>query len=335
MKKIGIITLIIVFFVSCEKSEQFKPETPKNKEVSNSEVTVKSSSNLHLSSDFQQWLQASSYSSYDFVRNDIDNGSFGGKDYSSQTINHQPVIFIHGNSDKAYGNVFGQTGWKNSREYFLSKGYTNAELYAFTWGPANALYSAQQYHSYKYLSEIRAFIQAVKEYTGASKVDIITHSMGVTLARKAIKGGSGYDAEAGGNYNLGNTLGFIDTFVGISGANQGLVSCYQTGGSTKTCSSTNGLYPGYLYYGWGPYDVSDFLTDINSSSGYEGDYVYSIWSTVDEVIGYGNLVYGKYTSKIPGQTGQKVYYSYPYGHFNSKDLTQSVQYDMVVNHSEN
>jgi hypothetical protein len=70
-----------------------------------------------------------------------------------------------------------------------------------------------------------------------------------------------------------------------------------------------------------------------SSSQFEGAYRYSIWSTVDEIIGYGNVVYYDYTSRLPGQTGEKVYSSVPYGHFGSKDLTQAVQLSMVKSHT--
>ncbi|RMH69234.1 MAG: lipase [Gemmatimonadetes bacterium] len=286
-----------------------------------------------LTPHFQNWLSANGYGEFDFARTDLDGGSFGGKLTASDPVTNQPVIFIHGNSDKALGDVFGQTGWTESVDYFQSQGYTSAELYGTTWGPANAALSAYQYHSREYLTFVRAFILAVKEYTGADHVDVITHSMGVTLARKAIKGGSGYDLLDGGYYNLGSPLTFVDTFVGIAGANLGLVSCYLSGGSTPTCANTNGLYPGYLWWGMGPYGVSDILEDINATSGYEGDYVYTIWSTVDEVIGYGGVVYGDYTSQIPGQDGEKVFYSAPYGHFNVKDLTGYYQWRMVKYHS--
>ena len=328
-----LILALALICIQCEKdSKKLLIEENETEDVTSSLKSAPTG----LTSHFQNWLNSNGYSSYDFLRNDISGGSFGGKISSGDVFTKQPVIFIHGNSDKALGSTIGQTGWTESRNYFLAQGYTNAELYGFTWGPANMLLSSEQYHSYDYISHVRAFIQAVKQYTGASKVDIITHSMGVTLARKAIKGGSGYDSASGGNYNLGSSItNYIDTFVGIAGANKGLVSCYQCNGMTKTCNKTNGLYPGYLWWGTGPYGVSDFLVDLNSSSGYEGSHVFTIWSTVDELIGYGCLVYGQYTTRIPGQDGEKVYYSVPYGHFNSKDLTESVQYNMVVNHVPN
>jgi hypothetical protein len=170
----------------------------------------------------------------------------------------------------------------------------------------------------------------VKAYTGATKVDIVSHSMGVTLARKVILGGAASDALDGGAYNLGPSItSWVDTFVGIAGANLGLTSCYLTGPTTPTCGSTNGLYPGYLSFGLVT-GRSAYLNDLLATSRYEGTYRYAIFSTGDELIGYGGLVYGSYTSRVPGETGEKVYSSY--GHIDSKDLTASVQYQMVANH---
>jgi hypothetical protein len=158
--------------------------------------------------------------------------------------------------------------------------------------------------------------------------------MGVTLARKAIKGGSGNDSLAGGAYNLGSSLtSWVDTFVGIAGANRGLTTCYLSGPTTPTCGSTNGFYPGYLVGGFGPYGVSSFLVDLAATSHYEGTYVYSMWSSADEVIGYGTLVYGESTCRIPAQNGERTFSSYPYGHIGVKDQTGYYQVRMVKFHS--
>ena len=289
-----------------------------------------------LSTDFRNWLTANGYDSYNFQRSDVAGGAYGGRTTPGQAVVNQPVIFIHGNSDSALGTVSPYTGWTSSITYFKSQGYTSAELYATTWGPADPAQAAQQYHSKAYMTRLRAFIRAVKAYTGATKVDIVCHSMGVTLARKAIKGGSAYDAAAGGMYNLGASLtSSVDTFVGISGANRGLTACYYSGPTTPTCSDVNGFYPGYLIGFYGPYDVSSILVDMNSTSHYEGSYVYTIWSQVDEVIGYGTIVYGESTCRIPGQNGEVVFSSVPYGHFGSKDLTGYNQWRMVKYHATN
>lgn len=305
--------------------------------ATDSSAVTKAASPAGLTTDFRSWLTANGYGAYNFARDDLSNGSFGGRTTAGQAVVNQPVIFIHGNSDRALGDGSAlSTGWAASQAYFQSKGYTSAELYATTWGPANALLSSQQYHSKEYLQYLRAFIQAVKAYTGATKVDIVAHSMGVTLARKALEGGAGNDALGGGAYNLGPALtSSVDTFVGISGANLGLTSCYLSGPTTPTCGSTNGLYPGYLIGGFGPYGVSSYLSALNATTHEEGSHVYSIWSSADEVVGYGCIVWYQNTCAVPGQNGQVTFSSYPYGHVGAKDLTGYNQWRLVTAHATN
>ena len=84
-----------------------------------------------------------------------------------------PVIFVHGNSDRALGG-FG--GWDPVRDAFLSAGHRSAELYATTYGPADPALSTQYSHSQEYVQHIRSFIEAVLSYTGAEKIDVIGHS---------------------------------------------------------------------------------------------------------------------------------------------------------------
>jgi hypothetical protein len=332
MRKIHYLFCFCLLF-SCKQDVLNKKETTNSDLEKLDELgDFASMSNVKISSDFENWLNTNGYSSYNFTRNDISGGSFGGKKNASQLIKKQPVIFIHGNGDKATGTVFGQNGWIKSINYFKSKGYTNAELYATTWGDAKLANAAQKYHSKAYLLYVRKFIEAVLAYTDADKIDIISHSMGVTLTRKAIKGGLAFDDVENDFFDLGSPLtNKIDAFVGIAGANIGLTSCYLTGGNTPTCNNKNGFYPGISSTN----GLSEFLAELNQTAHFEGDYVYSIWSLVDEVVCCGCLVYGQNTCKINGQNGERSFVSYPYGHFGLKDYTTSIQYKMVVNHKTN
>jgi hypothetical protein len=84
--------------------------------------------------------------------------------------------------------------------------------------------------------------------------------MGVTLGRKVIKGGHGVDHIAGA-YEVGGSLANkVKTFIGLAGANLGLVACY-TASSITTCNKVDGFYPG-ASAGAAP---STFLDDINKA----------------------------------------------------------------------
>ncbi|MFL0799800.1 MAG: hypothetical protein K6L80_05075 [Agarilytica sp.] len=282
---------------------------------------------------FHRWLNDNGYGAYDLDRSDLSGGSFGGKVSESDCALEQPVIFVHGNSDRCIGGLI--NGWEKSAEYFQSKGYRSSELYCTSYGTGSAVSAASYYHSQEFIMRIRKMVEAVKAYTGADKVDIIGHSMGVTLARKAIKGGWANDLLAGGVYYIGPSLtSSVDTFVGIAGGNRGLASCYFTGPSTPGCGASNGFYPGYMFWGM-VFGVSDFLEELNNSSRFEGRYRYSIWSTVDEVVGGACLVWGRNTCRIPGQTSEKKFYSFPYGHIGVRDQTGYYQYRMVHDHATN
>ncbi|KFE66245.1 lipase family protein [Hyalangium minutum] len=287
-------------------SQNSTPSTARTSRAD--EVSVSKQS--RFSNDFQKWLHENGYGKYDFAKGNVP--AFGGKSSSGEKVTKEPVIFIHGNSDSA-------AGWKNSIETFAKDGYKPSEMYAMTWGPMDPMKSGQQYHSEKNLEEVRAFIEAVKKYTGAEKVDVIGHSMGVTLARKAIQGGDGFDSQTHQKYDLGKPLtDSVDTFVGIAGANHGLASALFTGDLVPTTNKTDGLHPS-----------SKFLSDINAVNHDEGSHVYSIWSHADELVGVG--IAGA-TSPIPGQDGQKVYGTFPFGHMGVKNYTAETQLAMIRDH---
>lgn len=141
--------------------------------------------------------------------------------------------------------------------------------------------------------------------------------MGVTLGRRAIKGG----VVSSDHFDLGAPLtSKVDTFVGIAGANWGLTACYLDP-LPGTCSKSNGFYPGYAI---GPLGLSDYLSELNKDSTREGSYVASILSTYDDLILFGDMVWGKYTSQIPGENFSKIYNTPEYTHIHLRDETAAL-----------
>ena len=161
---------------------------------------------------------------------------------------------------------------------------------------------------------MRAFVEAVLAYTNATQVNVIGHSMGVSIGRKIIKGGSAED-EKEGVYTVGTNLtSRVKSFIGLAGANLGLSSCLGQF-LVPTCSSIDGFDPGSTPT-TGP---SKFLSDINNSTIREGSNVYTIWSKYDDLIMNDCVVWGKVTSRIPQQTEEVIKNSKEWTHFYVRD----------------
>ncbi len=98
---------------------------------------------------------------------------------------------------------------------FKEEGYSEQELYATTYGPAESIYAYSYSHNYAHLIQVRHMMEAVLEYTESDVLHIISHSLGVTMARKAILGGEFIDDD-GTIHSLGEPLGErIGIFIGI------------------------------------------------------------------------------------------------------------------------
>uniref|UniRef100_A0A914X8E9 Triacylglycerol lipase n=1 Tax=Plectus sambesii TaxID=2011161 RepID=A0A914X8E9_9BILA len=288
-----------------------------------------------ISPHFQRWLRANGYGSNDFIRRDLGSrGSFGGKIYENQKIMNQPVVFVHGNSDQALQkdavSIY-QTGWDRTAAFFMKEGYTAAELYATTWGPAETDQALYQSYKCEYVLRIRRFIEAVLAYTKAPKIDIIGHSMGVALSRRAVKGGS--------ECNLGAALSDrVDTLLGLAGVNYGLCTC-QYATTTATCNARDGFFPGqcgsetvcvFTEEDCVQTHYATFLQNLNNDPTKEGDNVFAFWSNDDEVLGQGSMAFGKVTARIPNMNGFKMYNSLD--HMGVKDKTGADQLKAVRDH---
>ncbi|GMR43848.1 hypothetical protein PMAYCL1PPCAC_14043, partial [Pristionchus mayeri] len=113
-----------------------------------------------------------------------DQGSFGGKANSNETISRNPVVFVHGVASVAGTMMAAAAG------YYRTKGYSEGELYATTYDNPN--WDSTKWIQYRmkcdHVKRIRLLIDAVHAYTGRP-VDVVAFSMGVLISRKAILGG--------------------------------------------------------------------------------------------------------------------------------------------------
>lgn len=127
----------------------------------------------------------------------------------------RPVVFVHGNGQDAWfwrEKPSGNGTIVNVRRRFLKRGYCARELWAISYT------GAEGYTTYNDINtkELYLFIQAVRRFTRAKKVDLVAHSLGVTVVRKAA-------------FRYPELYDQTGAFVAIAGANHGTSSCRGAG----------------------------------------------------------------------------------------------------------
>src|SRR4051794_12426059 len=132
---------------------------------------------------------------------------------------HTPVIFLHGNNDTPFPtdcNPFGNV--QSFAQFFADHGYAPSELWALGYQgdqcdllADQAKRSGVQHSTIANVPDLRAFVHAVLDYTGAKQVDIVGHSLGVTLGREWMR--------------EDHASRLVRRFVAIDGPNHGIVDC--------------------------------------------------------------------------------------------------------------
>ncbi|WP_338849073.1 alpha/beta fold hydrolase [Massilia sp. W12] len=173
-----------------------------------------------------------------FAPNAGEYGGFGGA--AACTPSRTPVIFVHGNGDSANSwdappsQVPGYAKPPHSvYQQFKAAGYKDCELFGVTWlSSSERGTDYANYHQPAKYDILMRFINAVKKHTGKTKVDIIGHSMGVSLAIATM--------------NYYSAWGNVRRFINVAGGINGLDSCIWTGYANPmvpTCGSQNVFNP--------------------------------------------------------------------------------------------
>lgn len=200
-------------------------------------------------------------------------GGFGGIRMGAP-IHHTPVIFVHGNQADAQN-------WLDVAAQFKQlAGYTDQEMYALSYNGLGNYYAGapvlvppsaldQSYIEQNptalangghgaadddEVPDLCRFIEAVQAYTGSEQVDIVAHSLGVTIARETMRL---YPALARD----------VVAFVGIAGANHGTTIC--RGPMESEYYGCNEIAPG-----------SPWLARLNGPNGSLETYPPTKWMTI-------------------------------------------------------
>jgi pimeloyl-ACP methyl ester carboxylesterase len=134
-------------------------------------------------------------------------------------VTRTPVIFLHGNNDTPYATACNPYGRVQAMaQYLADNGYATSELWGLGYQGDQCdllgdqtIRSSQAHTDAANVPDLRNFIKAVLAYTGAKEVDIVAHSLGVTLAREWIR--------------QDKSQRLVRRFVAVDGPNHGIINC--------------------------------------------------------------------------------------------------------------
>jgi len=238
-------------------------------------------------------------------------GGFGGTQ-AGDAPGHVPVIFVHGNNVD-HGD------WYPVRDDFRAAGWSDQALWALSYnglGANNgtALFRENPERDAEHtemagdgvarvtsndvnVPDLHDFILAVRAYTGSRKFSLVSHSLGVTLARKTLKVHPELRED-------------LVAFVAIAGANDGTAFCPP--GSETVVASCDQIAAG-----------TPWLAELNGPSGSDETYAPARWLTVYDGSGAGDPAYpGSYAQspRLEGADNRE----YPYTYHNDLRLKREI-----------
>jgi pimeloyl-ACP methyl ester carboxylesterase len=133
-------------------------------------------------------------------------------------VTRTPVIFLYGNNDTPFPTACNPFGYvHNLAQYFADHGYAPNELWGLGYQgdqcdlvvPTNR--SGEAHSTAANVSDLDRFVRAVLAYTGSKRVDIVGHSLGVTLTREWTR--------------ADHASHLVRRLVAIDGPNHGIINC--------------------------------------------------------------------------------------------------------------
>ncbi|HLG79700.1 MAG TPA: hypothetical protein VKY22_01695 [Bradyrhizobium sp.] len=174
-------------------------------------------------------------------------------------VEHIPVIFLHGNNDSPFPtscNPFGRV--QAFAQFFLDHGYHPSELWALGYqgdqcdlAQDNTHRSGISHTTAVAVPMLRQFVRAVLDFTGAKRVDIVAHSLGVTVAREWMLEDDAFRK--------------VRALVAIDGPNHGIIDCSPNPANFYQLQSGGGFIPSSAVCDEYGSDHTQLLTVLNAA----------------------------------------------------------------------
>ena len=233
-------------------------------------------------------------------------------------LQHTPVIFLHGNNDTPFPTLCNPYGDIHSlAQYLADHGYSPSELWGLGYqgdqcdllsSPTNR--SGVAHSTLANVPDLRAFVRAVLDFTGARQVDIVGHSLGVTLAREWMREDHAYR--------------LVRRLVAIDGPNHGIVDCSPSAGNYWQAPALGGFTPASAICQEYGSPETPFLARLNRGSETPGPTRYLVIRNADTSFVYFSLQDGLF-APVPAED----YTGAPHDFSQSATLQGSEQVDLT------
>jgi pimeloyl-ACP methyl ester carboxylesterase len=146
-------------------------------------------------------------------------GGFGGGECQATRT---PVVFVHGNADRAISwDSPASDGGPSVYATLRAGGYNDCELFGVTYlSPEERDHPAKNDHNPEKYQVLTSFLEAVTSHAGQPQVDVVAHSLGSSLAIAAL--------------DRSDSWGRVRRFINIAGGLRGLGSCLSAGRPTPS-----------------------------------------------------------------------------------------------------
>ena len=176
-----------------------------------------------------------------------------------------PVVFVHGNNDTPFPTACNPFGRMQAFAQSLAdNGYAVSELWGLGYqgdqcdlAADQTRRSAQAHTAAANVDDLRRFVSAVLDYTGADEVDIVGHSLGVIVAREWLR----QDRRAHHK---------VRKLVAIDGPNHGIINCSPSPLNYWQAPSLGGFTPGSAICRELGSPNTPFLKQLNRRGGHHG-----------------------------------------------------------------